>query len=86
MRFRQHCLVVVNLPSAQVLFSKINSSEFIGRPVPAQEASVRGAAGPSVSDLDKRFARKEAKMQQKLGKITAKLGALRTKHDILLDR
>ncbi len=62
-----------------------------GQPVPAQFApavkAVEAQSEPAqLTELDKHFARKEAKMQRKMAKVSAKLETLRFKHGIAASR
>lgn len=61
----------------------------VGQPVLGQFAAAAKGVEPEparMTEMDKHFARKEAKMQRKLAKVSAKLETLRFKHGIAASR
>lgn len=60
----------------------------VGQPVLGQFAAAKGVEPEParMTEMDKHFARKEAKMQRKLAKVSAKLETLRFKHGIAASR
>lgn len=82
--------VHVDRTEAKDLVSPKDAEPVTGQPVPAHFAPGKTVAAEpepaKMAELNKHFARKEAKMQRKLAKVSAKLETLRFKHGIAASR